>query len=71
LSIQQLITAVGKKVIAVGDTAHFTSVAGGGEGTPFRINCPPGFVVTGLKGKAVATGGIQELQLVCSPLEVR
>lgn len=67
LTVKQLVNTAVKKEITVGSTAHFTSAVGTGEGTPFRLTCPPGFVVTGLKGKA--GDSIGNLQLVCSPLE--
>ncbi len=69
MSAKQLVAQVAKKQIQVGTSAHFTSAVGSGEGTPFRLSCPPGFVVTGLKGTAGDT--IANLQLVCSPLETR
>ncbi len=69
MSAKQLVAQVAKKQIQVGSSAHFTSSVGAGEGTPFRLNCPPGFVVTGVKGKAEDT--ISNLQLVCSPLETK
>jgi len=68
MSFRQIVETVAKKGLKVGATAHFTSAVGSGEGTPFRLTCPPGFVVTGIKGKAGDTIG--NLQLVCSPLEV-
>lgn len=67
MTVKQLVNTAVKKEIEVGGTAHFTSAVGGGEGTPFRLTCPPGFVATGIKGKAGET--ITSLQLVCSPLE--
>lgn len=67
MTVKQLVNTAVKKEIEVGGTAHFTSSVGGGEGTPFRLTCPPGFVATGIKGKAGET--ITSLQLVCSPLE--
>jgi len=69
MSVKQLTHSLAKKQIEVGTTSHFTSTAGTGEGTEFRLTCPPGFVVTGLKGKAGDT--ITNLQLVCSPLGAR
>jgi len=69
LSVKQLTETLAKKQIQVGTSATFTSSVGDGEGSPFRLSCPPGFVVTGLKGK---TGDqISSLQLVCSPLEAQ
>jgi hypothetical protein len=69
MSFKQLSETIAQKQISVGTTAHFTSAVGSGEGTPFRLTCPPGFVVTGLKGKA--DDKISNLQLVCSPLEAQ
>ncbi len=69
MSARQLVAQVAKKQIQVGTSAHFTSTVGAGEGTPFRLTCPPGFVATGIKGKA--GDSIANLQLVCSPLETK
>jgi hypothetical protein len=69
MSAKQLVAQVAKKQIQVGTSAHFTSSVGAGEGTPFRLTCPPGFVVTGIKGKA--EDSISNMQLVCSPLETK
>jgi hypothetical protein len=69
MSAKQLVDQVAKKQIRVGTSAHFTSSVGAGEGTPFRLTCPPGFVVTGIKGKAEDT--ISNMQLVCSPVETK
>lgn len=69
MSTKQLAAQIAKRQIRVGTSAHFTSTVGSGEGTPFRLNCPPGFIVTGIKGKAEDT--IASLQLVCSPLETK
>lgn len=69
MSVGQLANTVAAKQLKVGTTAHFTSAVGSGEGSPFRLTCPPGFVVTGIKGKA--DDKISNLQLVCSPLEAK
>ena len=69
MSAKQLVSQVAKQQVQVGTSAHFTSSVGAGEGTPFRLTCPPGFVATGIKGKA--GDAIANLQLVCSPLETR
>lgn len=69
MSVKQLSEQVAKKQVRVGTSAHFTSSVGAGEGADFRLSCPPGFVVTGVKGKA--TDSIGNLQLVCSPLETQ
>jgi hypothetical protein len=69
MSVKQLANTVAAKQLKVGTTAHFTSAVGSGEGSPFRLTCPPGFIVTGIKGKADEK--ISNLQLVCSPLEAK
>ena len=69
MSVKQVTNLVAKKQVQVGTAAHFTSTVGSGDGSPFRLSCPPGFVVTGIKGKA--DEGIANLQLVCSPLETK
>jgi len=70
MTVAQLVNTVVKKQISVGTSAHFSSAAGSGGGNPFRISCPPGFVVTGIKGKD-QDGQFTSLQLVCSPLEAK
>jgi hypothetical protein len=69
MSPAQLMETLGRKQVELGATSHFTSPVGSGDGTPFRLTCPPGYVVTGIKGKA--DDRISNLQLVCSPLETR
>lgn len=69
MSVKQLTDQVARKQVRIGTSAHFTSSVGAGDGTDFRLSCPPGFVVTGIKGKAGDT--IANLQLVCSPLETK
>jgi len=69
MSANQLIEMMGRKQVVLGTTSHFTSPVGSGDGTPFRLTCPPGYVVTGVKGKA--DDRISNLQLVCSPLETK
>ena len=69
MNIKQLANTIASKKLKVGTTAHFTSAVGSGEGSPFRLTCPPGFVATGIKGKA--DDKISNLQLVCSPLEAK
>ncbi len=69
MSPAQLMDTMGRKQVEIGSTSHFTSPVGSGDGTPFRLTCPPGYVVTGIKGKA--DDRISNMQLVCSPLETR
>lgn len=69
MSPNQLMEAVARRQVGIGTTSHFTSPVGSGDGTPFRLTCPPGYVVTGVKGKA--DDRISNLQLICSPLETR
>jgi hypothetical protein len=51
----------------VGSTKQFTESAGGPEGRPYSITCPPGYVVVGIRGGAGAL--VDSISLVCSPLE--
>lgn len=67
MTVKQLLDKLAKKQIQVGTSSLFTAHAGSDEGEPFRLSCPAGFVVTGIKGKA--DDKIRNLQLVCSPLE--
>jgi len=51
----------------VGATKRYSEQAGGTGGTPYTLQCPPGYVVTGIKGGAAAY--VDSLMLICSPLE--
>jgi hypothetical protein len=66
LSVKQL-----KRVVGMGirpaSTVRLTSSVGGGAGAAFKLECPPGHVVTGIQG--VADAGINSLTLICRPLE--
>lgn len=53
--------------VKIGAAKRFTDPAGGTGGTPFSLQCPPGYIVTGIKGQAAAF--IDQLQVICSPLE--
>ncbi len=69
MSVEQLTELMARKEVQVGTGTHYTSSVGSSDGTPFRITCPPGTVVTGIKGKA--DDRISNLQLICSPLEAK
>lgn len=51
----------------IGATKQFTESAGGPEGRPYSITCPPGYVVVGIRGGAGAL--VDSVSLICSPLE--
>lgn len=53
--------------VKIGAEKRFTESAGGTDGRPYSISCPPGFVVTGIKGGAGAL--IDSVSLICSPLD--
>jgi hypothetical protein len=53
--------------VRIGDEKRFTESAGGSDGRPYSISCPPGFVVTGIRGGAGAL--VDSVALICSPLE--
>lgn len=65
LNLRQL-----KKVIVEdlkpGEAVRLSSAVGGSAGASFKIECPPGFVATGLQGSADAT--INNISLICRPL---
>ena len=63
---KQLAAPQGGKV-KIGAAKRFTDPAGGTGGTPFSLQCPPGYVVTGIKGQAAAF--LDQIQVICSPLE--
>lgn len=51
----------------VGAPSRFTDNVGGTGGTEFTLQCPPGHVATGIRGRAAAL--IDQLSVICSPLE--
>lgn len=51
----------------LGATKRYSEQAGGSGGNPYTLQCPPGYVVTGVKGGAAAY--MDSLVLICSPLE--
>jgi len=53
--------------VKIGDAKRYTEQAGGLGGQPFTLQCPPGFVVTGIRGQAA--GYVDQISLICSPLE--
>lgn len=56
-----------EKKVKVGRKTSLSEAAGGKGGYEFEINCPKGFVVTGMSG---ASGlYIDSVQLICSPIE--
>lgn len=67
MTFAQLLETLAKRQIALGTSLHMTDSVGKKEGEVFFLTCPPGYVVTGIKGSA--TDSIKSAQLVCSPLE--
>ncbi|MFO0749038.1 MAG: hypothetical protein U1F43_25740 [Myxococcota bacterium] len=53
--------------VKLGATKRYSEQTGGGGGNPYTLQCPPGFIVTGIKG--AAGGYVDSLTLICSPLE--
>lgn len=53
--------------VRVGESKRFTEQVGGMGGQPFTLQCPPGHVVTGIRGQAA--GYVDQIALICSPLE--
>jgi len=51
----------------IGATKRYTEQVGGTGGNPYTLQCPPGYVVTGIKGGAAAY--MDSIVLICSPLE--
>jgi|GEM_PF-942361 len=51
----------------IGEAKRYTEQAGGSGGQPFTLQCPPGFVVTGIRGQAA--GYVDQISVICSPLE--
>ena len=51
----------------IGQASRFTDAAGGPGGTEFTLQCPPGHVATGIRGRGAAM--IDQLSVICSPLE--
>jgi len=53
--------------VRIGEAQRFTEQVGGLGGQPFTLQCPPGHVVTGIRGQAA--GYVDQIALICSPLE--
>lgn len=53
--------------VKIGETKRFTEQVGGQGGQAFTLQCPPGHVVTGIRGQAA--GYVDQISLICSPLE--
>lgn len=53
--------------VRIGDAKRYTEQVGGSGGRPYTLECPPGFVVTGIRGQAA--GYVDQIALICSPLE--
>lgn len=66
LTLKQLKSVIGKGVKPAA-SKRLSSAVGGTEGNMFKLECPPGHVVTGLQG--TAEKGINSLILICRPLE--
>lgn len=67
MTFAQLMETVAKRQVALGTSLHMTEPVGKKEGDIFFLTCPPGYVVTGIKGNA--NDSIRSAQLVCAPLE--
>ena len=53
--------------VHVGNRTVVLDLIGGDGGDPYSLSCPPGHVVTGIRGRHGAL--VDALELVCSPLE--
>lgn len=64
--VQEKLKRTGGKA-TLGKKKHFSASAGGDGGTHYELLCPPGYVVTGVRGG----GGIylDSIKLICQPLE--
>ena len=51
----------------IGANKRYSEPAGGTGGNAYTLQCPTGYVVTGIKGGAAAY--VDSLSLICSPLE--
>lgn len=51
----------------IGANKRYSDPAGGTGGNPYTLQCPAGYIVTGIKG--AAGGYVDSLTLICSPLE--
>jgi hypothetical protein len=51
----------------IGATSRLTDSAGGSGGSEFVLQCPPGHVATGIRGRGAVM--IDALTVICSPLE--
>jgi len=51
----------------LGPTSRLSETAGGTGGTEFVLQCPPGHVATGIRGRGALM--IDSLTVICSPLE--
>jgi hypothetical protein len=53
--------------VTIGENKRFTDQVGGLGGQTYTLQCPPGYVVTGMRGRAA--GYVDQISLICSPLE--
>lgn len=51
----------------IGQASRFTDAAGGPGGAEFTLQCPPGHVATGIRGRGAVM--IDQISVICSPLE--
>jgi hypothetical protein len=51
----------------IGQASRFTDAAGGPGGSEFTLQCPPGHVATGIRGRGAVM--IDQISVICSPLE--
>jgi hypothetical protein len=59
--------AAGAAKAKLGATLRYTESAGGTGGQEFTLQCPPGHVATGIRGRGAMM--IDQLSVICAPLE--
>ncbi len=59
--------ASGGSKAKVGTVLRYTDTAGGGGGQEFTLQCPPGHVATGIRGRGAMM--IDQISVICAPLE--
>lgn len=53
--------------VKIGQATRLTDSAGGPGGQEFTLQCPPGYVATGIRGRGAVM--IDQIGVICSPLE--
>jgi hypothetical protein len=59
--------AAGGSKAKLGAALRYTDAAGGGGGQEFTLQCPPGHVATGIRGRGAMM--IDQISVICAPLE--